>query len=299
MNLPAAGVGLGAFCGLTLLFSELRWFQQVGLVERLEPYSTARPRQLRGGVLSVVSFRDVIAPLSRTFGARLARLLGVDEELAIRLERIHSPLSVTELRVRQVGGSAVALGIGCVTAVGLGLSPLLAIFAVLGPPTLVFLWIEQGVARASATWQRKIFLELPVVTEQLAMLLSAGWSLGAGLARIAQRGDGACSRDLRRVQARIQQGLGAVESLREWGDVARVDELDSLIAVLALNRETADLGTLIGEVARSIRREAQRNLIESIERRSQQVWIPVTVATLVPGVLLMGVPFIDALTMFS
>ena len=40
-------------------------------------------------------------------------------------------------------------------------------------------------------------------------------------------------------------------------------------------------------------------LIEAIERRTQQVWIPVTFAALVPGVLLMGVPFVDALSLFS
>ncbi len=48
-----------------------------------------------------------------------------------------------------------------------------------------------------------------------------------------------------------------------------------------------------------MRRDAQRQLIETIERRGQQVWIPVTVAALVPGVLLMGVPFVDALRVFS
>ena len=55
----------------------------------------------------------------------------------------------------------------------------------------------------------------------------------------------------------------------------------------------------MGEEARSIRRDVQRELIESIERRTQQVWIPVTIATLIPGVMLMLVPFIDALSVFS
>jgi hypothetical protein len=40
-------------------------------------------------------------------------------------------------------------------------------------------------------------------------------------------------------------------------------------------------------------------LIETVERRGQQVWIPVTVAALVPGVLFMAVPFIEALRLFS
>ena len=40
-------------------------------------------------------------------------------------------------------------------------------------------------------------------------------------------------------------------------------------------------------------------LIETIERRGQQVWIPVTVAALVPGVIFLAVPFIDALRLFA
>ena len=70
-------------------------------------------------------------------------------------------------------------------------------------------------------------------------------------------------------------------------------------AVLALNREATDLGRLITEEARTIRRDAHRHLIETIERRAQQVWIPVTVATLVPGVLFMVVPFVQAMRLFT
>ena len=138
-----------------------------------------------------------------------------------------------------------------------------------------------------------------MVSEQLGMLVSAGWSVPGAISRIAERGSGACAQDLRRVRIRMQQGLSETEALREWADLADVPELTSLVAVLSLNRETADLGRLVAEEARSCRREAHRRLIESIERRNQQVWIPVTVAALVPGVLLMAIPFIDALSLFS
>ena len=98
---------------------------------------------------------------------------------------------------------------------------------------------------------------------------------------------------------RVQQGLTEAEALTEWSDLADVEAVGRLVAILALNSETADLGRLISEEARAMRRENQRELIESIEKRTQQVWIPVTAATLVPGLLLMGIPFLDALTLFS
>jgi tight adherence protein C len=90
-----------------------------------------------------------------------------------------------------------------------------------------------------------------------------------------------------------------VDALREWAQLARVPALDRLVGVLALDRQAGDLGELISAEARAIRREVHRELIETVERRAQQVWIPVTVATLVPGVVFLVVPFVDALRMFS
>jgi Flp pilus assembly protein TadB len=176
---------------------------------------------------------------------------------------------------------------------------LLALLFVLGGAALAFLVVEQRLAAESAAWQRRIFLELPVVSEQLGMLLGAGYSLGAALSRLAARGKGACGRDLVRVTGRIRQGLTEVEALREWAAVVDLDALDRLVSVLALNRQAGDLGRLVGEEARSIRRDVHRELVEAIERRGQQVWIPVTVAALVPGVMFLAVPFVEALRLFA
>ena len=292
--------GLVLWAGTTLLLSELRWFSRPPLAQRLRPYTAggmATPE--RSGVLSVESFRDVVGPLSRTVGERTARLFGVGEELAVRLERTHSPLDVTAFRVRQVGWSVGAVGIAGALAAVLQPPPPAVVLLLVGSPVLAFLVIEQRLAIASERRQRRLFLELPVVSEQLAMLVSAGFSLGSALNRLAARGDGACAQDLRRVTGRIRQGLSETDALREWAAVARVPALDRLVAVLALNREAGDLGRLVSEEARAIRRDAQRQLTETMERREQQVWVPVTVATLVPGVVFLSIPFIEALRLFS
>jgi hypothetical protein len=55
----------------------------------------------------------------------------------------------------------------------------------------------------------------------------------------------------------------------------------------------------VADEARGVRREAHRHTIEAIERRAQMVWIPVTVATLVPGVMFMAIPFIEAMRNFA
>lgn len=294
--LLSAAVG---FVGLTLLLSEVRWIRRPGLADRLSPYAPSPSRSSALGVFSVASFREVVAPLAEVAGQRIARIFGVTEELGTRLRRVHSPLDVATFRVRQAGVSGAAMLGGALVAAALQIPAGVAILFVLGAPVLAFLLLEQQLATASAAWQRQLFLELPVVAEQLGMLTTAGWSLGSALQRVSSRGSGRCAADLQRATQRIRQGVSEAEALGEWAELAQVDALDRLISILSMNRETADLGRLISEEARSIRRDAQRELIESIERRNQQVWIPVTVAALIPGVLLMGVPFIDALTLFS
>lgn len=292
--------GLVLWLGMTLLLAELRWFSRPSLSQRLRPYvpggmaGGARP-----GLLSVDSFRDVVGPLSQALGERIARVFGVTEDVATRLERIHSDLDVTAFRVRQLGRSLAGFGVGILAVAALGPPVPMAVLVLLGSPLLAFLLSEQEISSASAAWQRRVFLELPVVSEQLAMLLSAGYSLGSALNRLAARGQGACARDLTRVCGRMRQGLSEIDALREWAAVARVDALDRLVPVLALNREASDLGRLLSEEARSIRKDVQRELVETMERRGQQVWVPVTVATLVPGVIFLAIPFIEALRLFS
>jgi tight adherence protein C len=299
MTRTVVGIGLLVWFGATLLLSEWRRFSRPSLADRLAPYAPGRevgPR--RHGVLSVDSFTDVLGPLARGAGDRVARLFGVSEALDVRLRRTHSPLDVTSFRLRQLAWASAALGVGIVV-VALGLPLPLALLVVLAAPLFAFLVIEQRLSTASARWQQTLSRELPVVSEQLAMLLNAGFSLGAALNRLSGRGHGCVVTDLGFVANRIRQGVGETQALREWSEVAAVDALDRLVGVLALNAESSDLGRLVSTEARQARRDLQRKSAELIERRSQQVWIPVTVATLVPGVILLAVPFLAALRMFS
>jgi tight adherence protein C len=296
-----AGSALLLWIGLTLLLSQHRWFNHRPLTTRLRPYEPGGMQTSLGttGLLSVSSFREVIGPIARDTGERIAGLLGVDEPLATRLLRVHSPFDVTAFRMRQLGWAAAGLAAGAALAAATRPPLAVALLFAGGGALLGFLLIEQQLATASERWKRRIFLELPVLSEQLGMLLGAGFSLGSALNRLATRGTGACGRDLTIVCGRIRQGLTEVDALREWSEITDVDALSRLVAVLALNREAGDIGRLVGDEARAIRREVQRELIEQIERRSQQVWVPVTVATLVPGAVLLAVPFIEALRLFS
>jgi len=250
-------------------------------------------------VLSVGTFREVVRPLATAVGDLVGQVFGVRDDLPTRLARIHSPLDAAALRVRQLGWAGGVFVAAAALVLLAGPPTVLGALAVVGAPLLAFLVIEQQVITASTRWQRRLFLELPVVSEQIGMLLSAGYSLGGALERISRRGSGACARDLQRVGRRIRQGLSEAEALEEWAELADVPALHRLVGVLSLNRDTGDLGRLIAEEARAVRREVHRQLITQIDRRAQQVWIPVTVATLVPGTLFLAVPFLQAMRLFG
>jgi len=155
--------------------------------------------------------------------------------------------------------------------------------------------LEQKLSTKISQRQRTLQAELPVIVEQLGMLLCAGYSLTAGLSRLADRGTGVAAQDLTWVMRRIRQGVADTTALAEWAERTDLDSIRGFVAVLALHQEAGDLGSLISAEARSVRAQAQRELIESIERRAQLVWIPVTVATLVPGLIFLAVPFYSAM----
>ncbi len=295
--LVAAGVLL--WIGVTLLLAELRWFSRRQLAVRIGPYLPGGMGQrTRAGLLSVESFREAVGPLARALGSRFSRLFGVSEDLDRRLRRVHADLDVTEFRVRQIGWALGGLGAGTLLAVALTPPPAITVLLTLGGMLLAFLLLEQQVTAASDRWKRSVHLELPIVAEQIGMLLAAGYSLIGALDRVAHRGQGSVATDLRGVLARVRQGVDETAALREWSDVADVDAVERFVSVLALNREASDLGRLIGAEARAMRQEVHRELVETLERRGQQVWIPVTVATLVPGVIFIAIPFYAALAGF-
>jgi len=297
MKQPLAFSLLFAWLGLTLLFGQLRWFRRRPLVDRIRPYvfGLSVPTTTNDGN----ALLQLLGPLARDSGAALAKFAGVNEDLATRLERIHSSLDPTAFRLRQLGWATASLSTAVLIALAASPSPALLGLLLAGAPALTFLVIESQLSKRSNQWKRSLIRELPVVSEQLGMLLSAGYSLGAALQRLSRRSEGAVAQDLRRVVTRITHGIDENSALREWASTADVPAVGRLVGVLALNRDASDLGHLITQEARAVRAEVHRDLVETIEKRGQQVWIPVTVATLVPGLLFLAVPFTEALRLFA
>jgi tight adherence protein C len=293
------GASLGLWFGLTLLLSVTPWGKRLSLAERLRPHAPGTPSRKSTGLLSADSARQSFGPLATAVGSQIARVFGVQEELTVRLSRVHSETDATGFRLRQVGMSAAVLGITVGLALVLPIPPLVVAILLASAPITTFLTIEQQLSIRSKQWQRRLFLESPIITEQIAMHLASGASLGNALSRTTARGSGAIATDLRQVLLRIRQGLSERDALNEWAAVANVPAITRLCSVLALHGEAGDLGRIVSDEAKSLRREVHRELISTVESRNQQVWIPVTISALVPGVIVLAVPFLSAMKSFA
>lgn len=290
-------LALAMWAGASCVLMSVPWFARRSLADRIRRYVPGGAATELGGRGSAVE--SIIGPLTGMLDTLMARFGGADAELQIRLSRARRTESPTDFRQRQLALSVLALLGGGTLAAVLGFTGASALVLVLAPPVATALSLENSVNSEAARYQSLVLRELPVVAEQLGMLLSAGYSLAAGLNRVAHRGRGAVSRDLRVAVRRIGHGVPENQALVEWARLTGVPALERLVTILALNREAGDLGAMITEEARSIRRELHRDVLEQIEKRSQTVWIPVTVATLVPGVIFLAIPFSATLARFS
>lgn len=283
------------FAGALLLVAETRVARRSPLSQRLAPYApptTAGRTSPEGRAVPAAS----LAPAAEAFGRRLGHLTGVRTDLPTRLAHAGRAESPGEFRMTQF---LRTLGTFTVTGIALAVlrpGPLVALIGLVGLPLLVALAHEQALEAGARRRRETIELELPVVAEQLGILLGAGLSLTAAADRISRRGNGLVAEDLARVVRRSRHGVSEIRGLREWADTTDAEGVERLVSVLCLHRDAADLGALITTESRAIRAATHRRLLEQLERRAQMVWVPVTVATLVPGLILIGVPFVDAMS---
>lgn len=284
--------------GLSLLLSRAPWFRQPTLAARLRAHTPGLSER-RPKVLGAHSFRDALSPAAEQFGGALARAVGVNEDLGLRLQRLHSEQTPAHFRLEQARHALLALLAASVGVTIAGLPVLVGGLALFCLPALTVLIDEHLLSVRSARWKQELTTELPLVEEQLAMLLDAGWSLGGALQHVCERSDGPAARDLARVLIGVRRGNSYRDALRQWESIANIPGVNRLSAILQLADQGADLGRLVADEAQLGRDERHRELLAAVERKGQQVWIPVTVAALVPGCMLLAVPFVRALSFFS
>jgi Flp pilus assembly protein TadB len=236
-------------------------------------------------------------------GTALARLIdrvvGILEPLDERLDRIHRLDDPAGFRFRQGAVAVSVTALAAAVVLVLGPPPVATPVILFGPPLAAALALELELTVRGRRWSLETRWELPVIGEQLVALLRAGRSPTAALEQVAAGEATPLRTDLIRVVDHLRRGGGLDEALGRWADRSDVDAVHRLTRVLSLHHRTPDLAELMGREVDATRDELHRDLLAEIDRRSQQVWIPVTVAALIPGAIFLLVPFFDALRLFG
>ena len=262
----------------------------VGVRRRLEPFTPARQQ----GTVTQLSLSRMGVWLTGLFRYGLT-FGGERTDLAVRIERAGVGVSARQFRSVQLIAAFFGLLLASLVAVVWALPAVVVLGVLVGFPCGA-LWVcDQVLVVAYRRRSAQVLRELPVVVEQLAGLMKNGVGLAEACADVAAHTAGLVAADLARIAREIGHGVPVEVALQAWADRHDVPAVRRVVAVLDAHRHAADLGGLLAAEVRELRAQGHRELLALMQQREQQVWIPVTVATLVPGVLLLGVPFVYTL----
>lgn len=226
---------------------------------------------------------------------RVVMRIGSETALNMRLERAGIRVTAVMFRTTQAVAGFAALVVAAALTVVFPL-PAAVVFGLLAGLPVVAVWgCEQVLTVALRRRTDLVVRELPLVIEQLAELMKNGVGIAEACAKVAVHTHSVVASDLGRVAREIAHGVRDEVALQAFADRHDVVAIHRIVAVLDAHRHASDLGGLLAEEVRELRLAAHRDLLALMQQREQQVWIPVTVATLVPGVLLLGVPFVYTL----
>jgi tight adherence protein C len=219
--------------------------------------------------------RSTMGPLAKS-GARLvARLMP-----SSLLQRLRSKLTQaghpSERHVGVFLASELALGLLLAAATyelvhlrGIDqrsplMGPLIAAMLGLVGMYLPYMWLRRRVDERQRTLRRA----LPDALDLMAISVSAGLSLDSAMLEVAQRWDGALSRELQQVLTEMQLGASRREALLNLVERTQLEELRLLVAaVLQADELGANLSETLGVQAEQLR-VRRRQLAEEQARKA-------------------------------
>ncbi|MCW2831087.1 MAG: pilus assembly protein TadB [Aeromicrobium sp.] len=278
--MTGALIGFCLSAGLLLTVSGWLRTRRPSLEQRVVPYvRDVHPQVIAPGRSSNV-VEAVFGPGLRRAGTVIGDLLGGPASVARRLERLGSPMTVDDFRVRQavwaslglLGGAAVA---GLLWSERRTAAPILLVICALGF-LMGALWCDSRLAARVTEREREMQAEFPVVADLLALAVAAGESPVAGLERIMRVCHGALSDELARVLADIRTGMpmsDAFDALAARTGVTSIARFSEGLAI-AVERGTPLVDVLHAQAA-DVRESGRRELIESGGRKDVAMMVPV------------------------
>lgn len=278
--------------GILLMLIALPRFRAAPLGVRIAPYVryVVADEALPPGVVPSMGVLPVGGSSMRSgLMGLLARLLGGEAALAVRLGQAGENPDLVRFRGRQLIAGVAGFAIGgvfiIVTALGGWMSPPTVILPLICAAGAVLLVDMRLAARARARLAR-LAEELPTTLEFLGLCLAAGEGLLDTLRRVSTVGGGELSGEFGRVVLAVNTGSSLSDALTEMS--ARLESAAVTRAVdhiLAALERGAPLAGVLHAQAADAREEARRVLIEQAGRKEIAMMLPLVFLILPLSVL--------------
>ncbi len=285
----AFGVGL-----LLVLTSVPRW-QQVDLIDRLEPYlRDTRPSRLLvdlpGRRPRFGTVERLLTPVMSDAVRWVERISGGPGTVRRRLEQAGTGTTVEQFRAEQVVWGVLGLAAGSGLAVVIGVArgpavlPIVAVVLIGGLAGV--LGRDQYLSHQVSRREERMMQEFPTVAELLALSVGAGEGAVGALERVARTCQGELSVELRRTLAAARAGASLVQALEGLASRTSLPPLARFVDGVAV---AVERGTPLAEVLRSqaqdVRELGRRRLMESGGRKEIAMMVPVVFLVLPVTVL--------------
>ncbi|MGC8480382.1 MAG: type II secretion system F family protein, partial [Acidimicrobiales bacterium] len=146
---------------------------------------------------------------------------------------------------------------------------------------------------------RSLSTSLIELVELTSILVNSGRSINSALLRASQDERHPWAPFLRKALSATDRGGAIGEELLKLAHVLAIPNFERFAELIHLHINTPELGQLLQAELATLRRNRHLQLIETLEIRSQLVWIPVSIAILIPGTILLAIPLINSLKFFS
>lgn len=183
------------------------------------------------------------------------------------------PLAVIITAVARFLIPAVSLELTTITGVGLG--------------WLIETAVKSSVAKSKRRRRtERLNFALTPFLQQVRLKITSGNSLQKALASATNAGN----QDIEYLQNLLRSGMDIERSSRLWLDDFQAPGKQRLADLWSTKTTTSEILTLIEDILKWLDSEQRFYLTSEIERRNQLVWIPVTVAVLLPGMIFIAIP---------
>ncbi len=142
----------------------------------------------------------------------------------------------------------------------------------------------------------EIEANLPLEIEKLALYLGSGLSLNSSFYRLAKTSSTETRAVFIFIAQGLQSGLPVGEVLEECYLRFPTDSIRRITNLLAGGASGGDLVRVTREEAANQRGVRHLNALAKMEKVTQSVWIPITIAALLPGIAIVFIPFFSILT---